>query len=69
LGAIISTRRRDASISISKHRRTTHNLRSASSTRVAKTFLLTKTFHAHNTNFLRQEKSIRNHVDELVGRI
>src|SRR5580700_9736884 len=28
---------------------------------IAKTFLLRKTFRAHGTNFLRQEKSIRDH--------
>jgi len=31
---------------------------------IVKTFLLAKTFLAHSTNFLRQEKSLRDHCDE-----
>jgi hypothetical protein len=34
---------------------------------IAKTFLLAKTFRAYGTNFLRQEKSIRDHGDEQGG--
>jgi len=32
---------------------------------IAKTFVIAKTFRAHSANFLRQEKSIRDHGDAL----
>jgi hypothetical protein len=32
---------------------------------IAKTFLLAKLFRAYGTNFLPQEKSLRDHGDEL----
>jgi hypothetical protein len=34
---------------------------------IAKTFFIAKTFRAYGTNFLRQEKSLRDHGGE-VGR-
>src|ERR1700727_1312208 len=45
-------------------RRPEANLRSSESpTEIAKSFLLAKTFRAHSTNSLLQEKSLRDHVD------
>jgi hypothetical protein len=32
---------------------------------IVKGFIITKTFRAHSTNFLRQEKSFRDHGGEL----
>jgi hypothetical protein len=32
---------------------------------IAKHFLSAKTFHANSANYLRQQKSLRDHLDEL----
>jgi hypothetical protein len=48
-------------------RRSRLNLRSWLGLKITKTFLCAKTFRARNTNYLRQEKGIRDHVDELGG--
>jgi hypothetical protein len=66
--AVIPTRSRNPGTST--HSGIEPDLRSAASApKITKFFLLAKLFRPHSMNFLRQEKNIRDHGDELVSSV